>query len=96
MKKELKNPITIIRKPDEINKEYSEAVIEIGKAEVELSNITRLQEDQDERRRKIHEMKSKMFSRILQLAEEMNEAQKEIQRKKDEEIKPPEIKNEAI
>ncbi len=83
--KKLKNPVSVIRKPEEINKEYSELVLKLGQFEIELRAIEKARIQQDEREESIGRHKNEMVDRIQELNDEMNEAQKEIQRKAKEE-----------
>lgn len=85
--KELKNQISIIRKPEEINKEYSDLVIQLGQWELELAAMQKTEEKHSTRIDEITNLKEKNIQRIIVISDEMNEAQKEIQRKKEEQTK---------
>lgn len=80
-KKKLKNPILVVRTPEEINKEYSEIIAKLGTLDVELFNIATAEERQAERKETIDALKSKHMDRVVELSQEMDEAQKEIQKK---------------
>lgn len=79
MKKKLKNPIMIIRKPEEINKEYTDLVLKLGAQVLELKAIAK-------RELMIDEQQDQICDQVRELSLEMDEAQKEIQ-KKEEEVK---------
>lgn len=79
MKKKLKNPITTIRKPEEINKEYSEVIIKLGQFEIEFEALDRAEVRQNERRNELREQKSSLLERVQELSEEMTSAQKRLQ-----------------
>lgn len=90
MAKKLQNPITIIRKPEEINKEYSEIVTRLGAQELDLANLSAAQA-------RIKAEREKMISRVNELRIEMDEAQKELKRKEEEEKKmAPELPLEKL
>jgi len=67
-KKRAKNPILIVRKPEEINKEYSDKIIKIGLLEQELKNIAKAEELQQERKAAIKDEKYEIFERIDELS----------------------------
>lgn len=93
--KKLKYKSLVIRDPVEINKEYSEKVIMMGRLELELADITKSEERMISRREEIRKSKEDILERITELSTEMDESQKEIKRKKDEEEKQTPKKEEA-
>lgn len=76
-----KNPITVIRDPDKINQEYTEVIIKLGTLEVELLNIKHAEWKQTDRKAEILDLKEGILTKVGELSQEMDESQKEIQRK---------------
>lgn len=90
-KKKLKNPITVIRKPEDINQEYSQKVVDIGRLELELADIRKTETKFENRKNEIAVLKEDILDRIMELSDEMNEAQAELKKNK----KPKEESKEA-
>jgi outer membrane murein-binding lipoprotein Lpp len=99
-KKTLKNPISVVRNPDTINKEYSDIVLKLGADQLELAAIYKAEINQENKKNEIAARREELLEKVEELSLEMNEAQKEIQRKAEEakvaapeEIKPiiPEV-----
>lgn len=79
-----KHPL-LVRTPDKINEEFTEVVLGIGQAEIDLSSL-------QERKEKIIEQQEIMMGRVKELSAEMLESQKEVKRKEDEEkAKQPDL-----
>lgn len=92
-KKEIKNPISIIRQPAEINKEYSATVTQIGLLELENCAISKAEERQNTRWGEIKKLKEDLVKKVEELSTEMDESQKQIKKLADEAVQPiPEAK----
>lgn len=79
MKKEFKN--LVVRKPEEINQEYSEILGKLGAFRLERAEIARIGNVHVLRGFAIDEEEALLLKRVLELKEEMTESQREIQRK---------------
>ena len=99
-KKTHNNPISVDRNPDTINKEYSDIVLKLGADQLELAAIYKAEINQENKKNEIAARREELLEKVEELSLEMNEAQKEIQRKAEEakvaapeEIKPiiPEV-----
>lgn len=87
MKEEFKH--LVVRKPEDINKEYSEILWKLGALRTETAEIERLNKLHLDREKSIETEEETHLKRILELKIEMTESQREIQRKTEEQ-KPAE------
>lgn len=79
-----KHPL-VVRTPENINKEYTDIVIQIGQCEIDLMTL-------QERKTQIIDAQEQLLAKVKELVIEMNESQKEIRRKEDEEkAKQPDL-----
>ena len=88
-----KNPILVVRTPEDINKEYTDVIIQIGQCEVDLCGLQK-------RKEQIIDAQEQLLGKVTEPAEEMNLSQKEIRRKEEKEKaekpeEPKEIVNES-
>lgn len=82
-KKELKNPVTVIRQPKDIDQEYSKIVFELGVLEVQLEGLNRQIRVLIEQEQGFKKQKDSKFARVQELSDEMTEARnKELNDKK--------------